>query len=115
MWEIFWHSSLSAWGLPAGLYLLSYSGLLSESNLDLINYVFTWIVEDMLIALPFTLYWVLAVGFFLVAYVHTPSKKEPDSLVWDTAWYYLLFSGMTAFCQLWFHGKLQAWYYTQRA
>ena len=112
MWKVFWHSHFIGWILPAGLFLLSCSGLFTFSELDLINYVFTWIVEVVLIALPFTLYWALALSFFVIAKVHTPSIKEPDSLVWETAWYYLLFSGTTAFCQLWFHGELKAWYYT---
>ena len=89
-WKIFWVSSLATWAIPAILYPFTFSGL------KVIDYLFTVVIENYLIALPFTWYWALSLAFILTAYVHNPSRQESTREVWVTAWSYMAYACTTS-------------------
>lgn len=103
-WYAGWILHAALWLIPTILWPLTYL------EVDFINYLFVfW--ANMIIAAPFSFYWVIATILFLAALFWEDPNKAGLLEHWLTFSIYLVIASLTGWVQLWYLEDVNLWYY----
>jgi len=103
-WYGAWILHASLWGVPALLFPFTYLGV------DFVNYFYVfW--ANLIVAAPFSLYWLVAMVFLLAAILFEEPNMTDQMEHWLTFAAYAIIAGGTSFIQLWQLQNLNMWYY----
>lgn len=103
-WYAAWILHLILWAVPTVLYPLTFI------DIDFINYLFVfW--ANLIIAAPFSFYWMTAAVFFMAALLWEEPNKVSMLEHWLTFAGYTVIGAGTTFVQVWYLEDLNMWYY----